>query len=298
MLQTFSLQFIFIFAATSSSADTQSEETSTLNTEENQSQIVINIDIIETDRNQSSVSEGSSVTGNPVPKVIVTSFNPKADSSEAAFSKAAECPSSVCEESLENNDVETTDEETLSMTSSDAEVLVDVETCNVANPKGLSWFKSSSIDSESSDSSSEIEVVEVETASSQKRKKGGGSDDLLAKHVNEGFDFVDPLSEETLFGVVLTNNQQKLSTVEDSIEKIKQERGEIEMALNLKDAKKKLLKKELALLRKEISAKRTNLEELQKKEDLLYKEKSNLKNKVVHCETLKNEYEVKKARLK
>ena len=244
---------------------------------------------METDRNQSSVSEGSSgatATGDPVPKVIVTSFDPKADSFEAAFSKAAESQSLASETSLENGDGETTDEEILSMTSSDTEV-VEVETCDVAKPKGLSWLEPSPIDSESSASLSEIELLEVETGSSQERKKGGGSDDLLAKHVNEGFDFVDSLSEENLFGVLSTNYQQKLSTVEDSIEKIKQERGEIETTLNLKEAKKKLLKKELALLRREISVKRTHLDELQKKEDVLYKEKSNLQNKVTLCETLK-----------
>ena len=256
---------------------------------------------MEKDSSHSSISEGSSVTatGDPVPKVIVTSFDPKADSFEAAFSKAAESQLLASEVSLENGDGKTTNKEAPSMTSSDAEV-VEGETCDAANPKGLSLLESSSTDSESSGSSSEFEVMEVETDSSRKRKKEAGSGDFLVEPANEGFHLIDldSFGNKNLFGVLLTNYQQKLSEVEDSIEKVKQERGEIETTLNLKDAKKKLLKKELALLRKEISLKRTQLEELQKKEDLLYREKSNLKNNLVHCETLKNEREVRRAHLK
>ncbi|KAL9981721.1 hypothetical protein ACROYT_G010463 [Oculina patagonica] len=279
----------FSYGATSSSAAAHPGKNSTLNDAENQNQIVINIDIMETDGKEASVSEGSTAitTGNPIPKVIVTSF-----------SKAADSRSLASEASLVNSYGETTDEEPESATSSDAED-VDVEICDVANPKALKWFESSSINSESSGSSSEIEVVEGEAGSRQKRKKEASVYDSLAERTDEGCDlFVDPLGEETSFGVVLTNYQQKLNQVEDSIEKIKQEKAEGETALNLKEAKKELLKKELALLRKEISAKIRHLETLQKKEDLLYKEKSNLKNKLVHCETLKDEYESKKAHLK
>ncbi|KAL9981722.1 hypothetical protein ACROYT_G010464 [Oculina patagonica] len=234
-------------AATSSSAAAQSGKDSTLGDEESQNQIVINIDIMETDGNQSSITEGScgTSTGNPMPRVIVTSFNPKADTFDVSVSKPAESQSLASEASLVSSHGGDTDKEAVI-----ADV-VDVETCDVANPKGLKRFESSSIHSKSLGSSSGVELVEEETSSNPKRRKEAGVDDSLAQRIKEGFAdlFVDPLGEETLFGAVLTNYQQKIRKVMDSIEKIKQEKKEGETALNLKEARMKVLEMELGKMK-------------------------------------------------
>lgn len=267
------------FVATSSST-----ATSTLCDAKNQNQIFINVDIMGIDADQSSRSDGASATatGNPVPKVIVTSFNPKADSFEAAFSKAAESQSSATKASSEDD----------RRTNSNDPEVVDVENnCDVSNSKVSSWCEST----ESSCSSSDIDVVEVKVVSPPKSKKEVCVDTLLADLTGA---FVDPLGEETLFGAVLTNYQNKLCQVEGSLQKIKQEEKKGETTLKLKTAKEKLLRKELDALRKEISEENRHLEELQKKKELMFTEKRSLQYKVLHCETLKSEHESKKARLK
>ncbi|KAJ7387286.1 hypothetical protein OS493_004263 [Desmophyllum pertusum] len=165
-----------------SSTTTQSVETSTPNDAKNQNQIVINIDIMTSDGNQSTEGSGDIATGYPIPKVVVTSFDPKAVSCEASSSLSTlpKIAKSCSENSHEEtSDEEMSDEETLSTTSSDVEV-VDVETCDVSvNRSGLrrQLTVGSDSDTDTSSSSSEIDVVEVETASGRKRKKGTGVDD-------------------------------------------------------------------------------------------------------------------------
>lgn len=309
LLQTMSLKFLSSFTATSSqgsSTTTQSVETSTPNDAKNQNQIVINIDIMTSDGNQSTEGSGDIATGYPIPKVVVTSFDPKAVSCEASSSLSTlpKIAKSCSENSHEEtSDEEMSDEETLSTTSSDVEV-VDVETCDVSvNRSGLrrQLTAASDSDTDTSSSSSEIDVVEVETASGRKRKKGTGVDDPFLELADEGLGLVvDSLGKATVVGVLLTNYQQKINEVENNLVKIRKEKQEGEMVLNLKNARMKIVEKELALLGKEISSKKKDLKELRKKEDALCKEKTNLTKKAAHCETLKNQYEGnrKNARLK
>lgn len=296
------MEFLSSFTETSSYAEGSGEK-STLNNAENQNQIVINIDIMETEGNQSGVPEDSSATatGNPVPKVVVTSFDPEADSFEVEFPKIAESWSLASEARLENSREKTRDEEAVSATSSNIEVVdVDEKTRDVVNLPGLSSLESSSsTDSGTSGLSSETEAMEAENASGRKRKKDAGVHECLAELADEGLDlFVDTPSKVAFVGVLLTNYQQKVSQVEDSCVKIRQLREEGERALNGKNLKMELLKQELDLLRKEISAKKRSIKDLQKKEERLYKEKMDLMKKVSHCEALKNQYEGKKSRLK
>lgn len=233
-----------------------------------------------TDTNQLNASEGSSATatGDPIPKVIVTSFDPRADSFPAAFSKAAESqllPSNV---SSENNDKETISQEEKRSNSSEREVAV-VENCDAADPKGSSWMESV----ESHSSPSDCEIIEVKSISPQKRKKEADVDNILADLTSGS---VDQLSEETLFGVVLTNYRKKLCHVEIRLGEIKEEKEKDQATLKRKWVEEKRLKKELDVVRKDISEKQKHLEELQKKQELLSIEKSGLKYKVLHCEAL------------
>ena len=133
----------------------------------------------------------------------------------------------------------------------------------------------------------------------RKRKKDAGVDECLSDLAGEGLDlFVDTPGKVAFVEVLLTNYQQKLSQVQDSYVKFRQLRVEGETALKQKNAKMELLKNELDLLKKEISTKKRSVRDIQKKEELLCKEKTNIMKKISHCETLKNQFEGKKSRLK
>ena len=257
---------------------------------------------METDGNQSGISQGSSATaiGTPVPKVVVTSFDPKADSFEAALPTIAECWSLASEGCSGNSREKTRDEKSAGAACSSDTEFGDEETRDVVNlPSILSCLESSSSDSESSRLSSEAEAVEEEIASGRKRKKDAGVHECLSDLAGEGLDlFVDTPGKVAFVGVLLTNYQQKLSQVQDSYVKFRQLREEGETALKQKNVKMELLKEELDLLKKEISEKKRSVRDLQKKEELLCKEKISIMKKISHCETLKDQFEGKKSRLK
>lgn len=268
------------------------------NANEDQNQIVINIDIMETEGNQSGVPEAYSATAtaSPVPKVVVTSFDHKKASSEAVLPTIAECWSLASEGCSENSRENTWDGKSAGATSSSDIEVVDVKTRDEVN---LSILESSSTDSGSSRLSSEAEAVEAEIALGRKRKKDAGVNECLSDLAGEGLElFVDTPGKVAFVGVLLTNYQQKLGQVEDSYIKFRQLREEGETALKQKNVKMELLRNEVDLVRKEISAKKRNVKDLQKKEELLYKEKTNLMKKISHCEKLKNQFEGKKPRLK
>lgn len=248
---------------------------------------------MEPDENNSNIpgSFSAVATGHPLPKVVVTSFDPNADSSEQALQKIQQSLSEDSEELAEDSSELVSVEETLSVASSENEVAdVDTSTWELT---AEDCSKSSFRDSESSRSSSEIDVVEVKTNSSRKRKINPNVDDSYIELTRDGIGFaeVDALAKATLVGVLLTNYQHKIKQVEESLVKIRQQREQDAIALNLKKVKMKLLKKEMDILKQEISAKKRNVQELEKKEDLLCKEKVNLKEKATHYQTLKSQYE-------
>ena len=299
------MESLSAFTGTSSPSAAQSREKPAINNAEDQNQIVINIDIMETDGNQSGVPQGSTATGSPAPKVVVTSFDPKADSFRAELPTIAEFWSLASEGCSENSREKTRDEKSAGATcSSDTEDVdaedVDEKTRDAVNlPSILSYLESSSTDSGSSRLSSEAEAVEAEIALGRKRKKDAGVDECLSDLAGEGLDlFVDTPGKVAFVEVLLTNYQQKLSQVQDSYVKFRQLRVEGETALKQKNAKMELLKNELDLLKKEISTKKRSVRDIQKKEELLCKEKTNIMKKISHCETLKNQFEGKKSRLK
>jgi len=286
----------------SSPSAAQSGGKPAVNNTEDQNQIVINIDIMEADGNQSGVPEGSSTTatGSPVPKVVVTSFDPKADSLEAELPTIAEFWSLASEGCSENSREKTRDEKSAGATSSSDIEAVDEKIHDAVNlPSILSCLESSSTDSGSSRLSSEAEAVEAEITLGRKRKKDAGVNECLSDLADEGLDlFVDTPGKVAFVGVLLTNYQQKLSQVQDSYMKFRQLRVEGETALKQKNIKMELLRNELDLLKKEISAKKRSVKDLQKREELLCKEKTNIMKKISHCETLKNQFEGKKSRSK
>ena len=266
---------------------------------------MINIDIMEPDGNHSDVSEGSTatVTGSRVPKVVVTSFDPKADSFQEELPTIAEFWSLASEGCSENSRVRerTWDEKSAcaATSSSDIEVVDDKTRHAVNLPSILSCLESSSSDSGSSRLSSEAEAVEAEIASVRKRKKDAGVNECLSDLAGEGLDlFVDTPGKMAFVGVLLSNYQQKLSQVHDSYMKFRQLRVDGETALKQKNVRIELLRNELDVLKKDVSAKKRSVKELQKREELLCREKTNLMKKISHCETLKNQFEGKKSRLK
>ena len=298
--QTTLLESLSAFTGTSSPSTAQSREKPAINNAEDQNQIVINIDIMETDGNQSGGPQGSSATGSPAPKVVVTSFDPKADSFRAELPTIAEFWSLASEGCSENSREKTRDEKSAGSTcSSDTEVFDENTRDEVNLPSILSCLESSSSDSGSSRLSSEAEAVEAEIALGRKRKKDAGVEECLSDLAGEGLDlFVDTPGKVAFVEVLLTNYQQKLSQVQDSYMKFRQLRVEGETALKQKNAKMELLKNELELLKKEISAKKRSVRDIQKKEELFGKEKTNITKKISHCEMLKNQFEGKKSRFK
>jgi len=263
---------------------------------EDQNQIVINIDIMETEGNQSGVPEGYSATAtaSPVPKVVVTSFGPKKASFKAELPTISECWSLASEGCSENSRENTWDGKSAGATSSSDIEVVDVKTRDEVNLSIFSCLESSSTDSGSSRLSSEAEAVEAEIDLGRKRKKDAGVNECLSDLAGEGLDlFVDAPGKVAFVGVLLTNYQQKLSQAQDSYMKFRQLRLEGETALKQKNVKMELLRNELDLVRKEISAKKRSVKDLQKKEEILYKEKTNLMKKISHCEKLKNQFEGK-----
>ena len=289
------------FTGTNSPSAAQSGGKPTVNNAKGQNQIVINIDILETDGNQSGATEGSTATatGNPVPRVVVTSFDPKADSFEAELPTIAEFWSLASEGCSENSHEKTRDEKSAGATSSSDIEVIDEKSRDADNLSILNCLESSSTDSGSSRLSSEAEAVEAEIVLGRKRKKDAGVNECLSDLAGEGLDlFVDNPGKVAFVGILLTNYQQKLSQAQDSYMKFRQLREEGETALKQKNVKMELLRNELDLLRKEIAAKKRSVKDLQKKEELLCKEKTNLMKKISHCEKLKNQFEGKKPRLK
>ena len=300
--QTSSLESLFSLTGTSCLSAVQSRGKAVVNNTEDQNQIGINIDIMETDCNPSGDPEGSgaSATGAPVPKVVVTSFDPKADSFEAKLPTIAEIWSLASEGSSEKSSEKTREEKSAGATSSSDIEVVDVKTRDAVSLRSiLSCLESSSTDSGSSSLISEAEAVQAEIALGRKRKKDVGVDEWLSDLAGEGLDlFVDTPGKVAFVGVLLTNYQRKLSQVQDSYTTFRQMRVEDETALKQKNARMELLKKELDLLKTEISIKKKSVRDLRRKEELLCKEKTNLMKKISRCDTLKNQFEGKKSRLK
>ena len=257
---------------------------------------------METGGNPSGDPQGSgaTATGNPVPKVVVTSFDPKAASFEAELPTITEIWSLASAASSEKSSEKARDEKSAGATSSSDIEVVDDKTREAVNLRSiLSCLESSSTDSGSSSLSSEAEAVAAEVALGRKRRKDAGVDEWLSDLAGEGLDlFVDTPGKVAFVGVLLTNYQQKLSQVQDSYMTFRQLRVESETALKQKNIKMKLLKNELDLLKSEVSAKKKSLKDLQRKEELLDKEKTNIMKKISRCETLKNQFEGKKSRLK
>lgn len=288
---------------------------------ENAGQILVNIDIVKTESDPSGDSGGcqnACSTGNPFPKVIVTSYadpgvpvpsarnmahatatgDPSPKGTVTSYQPDADSGVIVSSESNMPKDAMPTIVKTFSLA---CEVCAAIDKASRFRKYSVSSTSSEESFAASQSSLSLQSPDETILSSPEHVSDNEGSGDIssVAEISENAGVAVDSSAKAAIVGRLLTQCTQRLCEVEAGISETKQLRKEGETALKRDKVKMKLLNQQRRLLKNQISSKEKNLETLKKKEDLLGKERRGCKKKVAYFKGLQREFEssCKKARL-